>query len=118
LQTIKITKNALIAPDNIPSADDLTQNSGTSFHSLVGTIFVTSGTTYCWSVFAKAKESTFLQLTFGNASGTFSGVGYANFNLSTGVVSATGGTLVIGIQRQQGLRLYGQYPKLQQVQDL
>ena len=102
LQNTTVTTNALTAPDNTLSADVLTQNSATSFHGLTGTIVVTSGTTYCWSVFAKAKESTFLQLTFGNTSGTFSGVGYANFNLSTGVVSATGGTLV-----GSGIEAYG-----------
>jgi len=82
------------APDGTVTADSLVQNGATASHGIVGTIVVVSGSTYTWSVFAKQNTSTVLQLTFGNANSTFTGLGYANFDLSTGVVSATGGTLV------------------------
>jgi hypothetical protein len=98
-QQVNIVENTIQSPDSTVNADTITQNSATSVHGLTGAIVVTSGTAYTWSLFAKANTSTVLQLTYGNAGGTFSGVGYANFNLSTGVVSATGGTLVgSGIQ--------------------
>jgi len=94
VQQVSVNVNTLQSPDGTVNADTITQNSATAIHGLTGSIVVTSGTTYAWSIFAKANTSTILQLTFGNSSGTFSGVGYANFNLSTGVVTATGGTLV------------------------
>jgi hypothetical protein len=94
-----VTANTIVAPSGSITGDTLTQDTANNTHGITSTIVVTSGTTYCWSVFLKAGLSTVAQLTFGNTGGTFSGVGYANFNLSTGVVSATGGTLVAsGIQ--------------------
>jgi len=94
-----ITSNTIVSPNGTLTGDLLVQDTSNNIHGITPTFAFTSGVTYAWSVYAKAQLSTVLQLTFGNTSGTFSGLGFANFNLSTGVVAATGGTLVdSGIQ--------------------
>ena len=93
-QQSSVTANTVIAPDGTLTGDVVIQNTANNFHGITGAITVTVGTTYAWSVFAKAQAATVLQLTFGNGGGTFTGLGFANFDLSAGTVSSTGGTLV------------------------
>jgi hypothetical protein len=68
-------------------ADYIQENTATGAHSLIS-IFAgnVSGTTYTWSVFAKAAERNIVNL-LNNATGA----GSANFNLTTGVATLING---------------------------
>lgn len=102
---VTVSANSIVAPSGATTADTLTQDGATNIHGVLvaAAISVTSGTVYSHSVYAKAGASTILQLTFGNASSTFTGLGYVNFNLSTGAIVGSGGTLVAsGIQDAGG----------------
>jgi hypothetical protein len=84
-----VTANAVNSPAATLTADQITEDSATAFHSVSQSgISYTSGTAYTFSVFAKANSRSIVQITPGT--GAFSAGPYANFNLSTGVVSATG----------------------------
>jgi hypothetical protein len=92
-----ITANAVNSPAATLTADQITEDSATAYHSVSQSgIAFTSGTAYTFSVFAKANSRSILQITPGT--GAFSAGPYANFNLSTGVVSATGGGASATIQ--------------------
>ena len=69
-------------------ADYIQEDSAASAQHSIIDIFAgnVSGTTYTWSVFAKAAERTIIQLA-NNAGGG----GVANFNLTTGVATLTNG---------------------------
>lgn len=102
-QAATVSANSSAAPDGATTADTLRQDGTTASHGATAGLTATSGVTYTLSVYAKADAANILQLTYGNVGGTFSGVGFANFNLSTGVVSANGGTLVgFGIEALGG----------------
>jgi hypothetical protein len=81
------------SPDGGTTAFTFADTPGVSSHNIQSPAFAfVSGTTYCASIIATLATGSLLQLTFPSVQ--FSGVGYANFNVSTGVVTATGGTLV------------------------
>jgi hypothetical protein len=88
-----ITADTTLAPDGTTTADTWTANSGTTTHRLDSPLlpFVDGGI-YIASMHFKQGTARYVQITFGG--GSFSGLGYANFDLQTGVVIATGGTLV------------------------
>ena len=79
-----ITSNTIVAPDGTLTGDKLVEDTATNTHLVQPSISpsYTSGTTYTYSVFAKAAERTFLQLRV-TASSQFS----ASFNLSNGTAS-------------------------------
>jgi hypothetical protein len=87
-----VTADSTAAPDGTMTADTLTDNATIGFHEMTQSVAFTSGTSYALSGFFKAGTASLVQLTFGAAA--FSGLGYANFDLSAGTVAATGGTLV------------------------
>lgn len=88
-----VTANSTTAPDGTATADSLADMAASSNHFILSAnIAVVSGTTYVLSVHGKSGTDNKLQLTAPTAA--FSGAGYANFDLSTGTVSATGGALV------------------------
>jgi hypothetical protein len=92
-----ITANAVNSPAATLTADQITEDSATAFHSVSQSgISYTSGTAYTFSVFAKANSRSIVQIAPGT--GAFSAGPYANFNLSTGAVSATGGGASATIQ--------------------
>ena len=79
-----ITSNTIVAPDGTLTGDKLVEDANTGKHLLqpLSSPSYTSGTTYTYSVFAKAAERTFLQLRV-SASNQFS----ASFDLSVGTAS-------------------------------
>jgi len=79
---------ATLDPYGTNVADYIQENSAASAQHSIIDIFAgnVSGTTYTWSVFAKAAERTIIQLA-NNAGGG----GTANFNLTTGVATLTNG---------------------------
>lgn len=93
-QNVVAANGAATGPDGVAaSAGSITDNSTNAVHSIFETAVFTaaSGTTYTFSGYFQAGTATVVQLTY--SSTNFTGVGYANFNLSNGTVSATGGTL-------------------------
>jgi len=86
------TLNAAISPDGTLTATRLNEDTSASTSHLVRQDpLVSSGTTYCWSVFAKASTRSELIMAFGVDSGAFAGE-YATFNLSTGQITASEAT--------------------------
>lgn len=90
------TANTQVAPDGTTTADTATAAAGASAHFLTQATALNTGTTCIMSVFAKMGTHRYLQLTGGGA--LFSSGGYANFDLQSGVVSATGGGITAGIE--------------------
>lgn len=88
--------NAGTAPDGSATANSIADNSTSAGHTVVNstTTNVTNGSVYVGSVYAKSGTNNRIQLTFSNSNSTFTGVGFANFNLTSGTVVLTGGTLV------------------------
>ncbi len=90
-----ISSNSIISPDATLSAEMLEEAVASASHAIsTSTRSVTSGSTYTASVFAKAGTGNLIQLSFVNGAGYFSGLGYVNFDLSTGGVTSTGGALL------------------------
>lgn len=86
-----VSANVATAPDGTTSAERLVETTDNAAHTSWRAISVTSGTSYTFSVFAKAGTSSILMLTLGdNAFGT--PVPRAWFNLSTGAVGSTVGS--------------------------
>jgi hypothetical protein len=80
-----ITPNAALAPDGTVSMARLAEQSGTSAHFGSGAIISTvASTTYTFSVFAKAQENRYLQLSLDDNS---TSGGFATFDLVTGAVT-------------------------------
>jgi len=87
---LSVTADSIVAPNGTLTGDQLVENTDNDTHLIdQGSLSFTSGTSYTVSVYAK-DNGRFLQLTFGT--GAFSSAPFANFNLSTGVVSASGGS--------------------------
>jgi hypothetical protein len=94
---ITATANLINAPDATLTADLINEGSAAGLHTLYQVRNVTAGKPYTISVYAKAGTGNLIQLTLQTS--TFSGLGYANFDLTAGTVASTGGTLVAsGIQ--------------------
>lgn len=86
-----INANATTAPDGTVTADKFISTAATAqMYAEAAAITVTSGTSYTFSIFAKASEYNFIQLRFNNAA--FSGGEYATFNLSTGTIAQSAGS--------------------------
>lgn len=77
-------------PYNTNVADYIQENSAAGVAHGIIDVFAgnVSGTTYTWSVFAKAAERTIINL-FNNGGGG----GSANFNLTTGIATGTGSSM-------------------------
>jgi hypothetical protein len=77
-----LTSGAAVAPDGTNTATNMVANSGATAVFVNQDTSVTSGTTYTQSVYAKAKDISWIQITpstgFTNA--------YQNFDLSNGVL--------------------------------
>jgi hypothetical protein len=88
-----VSANVAVAPDGMLTADLLSENTTTSDFRLARGFTATVGVSYALSVYAKARPGSaqrYLQLVF-NAG--FSGTVGANFNLVTGAVGTTSGSL-------------------------
>lgn len=88
--TTAVVPNAASAPDGTATADKLIPDTDYESHLRSQTYAgFTSGTTYTFSVFAKAAEMSVLQMYFGSEA--FNSGLYINFNLSNGSIVSTGG---------------------------
>ena len=85
-----ITANTSTAPDGTTSADTLSETIANAGHFISRSISVTSGTSYTFSVFAKAGTSNILLLTLQEDG--FGANTRAWFNLSTGAAGSTVGS--------------------------
>jgi len=89
-----ITSNATTSPDGTATADKLVEDTtATSTHLIqlqAGFSSFVSGNTYVISGYAKAGERTSASISMGTDGGVFAGQS-ANFNFSTGVISAQSG---------------------------
>jgi hypothetical protein len=78
-----VTANTVVAPDGTLTADKLIADSTNAQHRADIGISGTGGTTYTFSVFAKAGEYSFLSLRTGNNT-------FASYDLLTGATSVAG----------------------------
>lgn len=93
-----IAANAIAAPDGTLTADKLTGNGVSGAHLVrptSGPSASSNGATA--SVYAKADTNNFLQIAWAG-----DGSVYANFNIATGVVGTTGGSVTASIQSVGG----------------
>ena len=88
-----VTANQIAAPDGTTTADLVTADGTSTVHSVLQSLTL-SAVPYSYSVFAKAGTNNFLQLRFFVAFGG----SFANFNLATGVVGTTSGSVTSSIQ--------------------
>jgi hypothetical protein len=79
---VTITANAAVAPDGTTTADKMIPSAIAGFHCVQQAVSI-SASEVSVSIFAKAAESSFLQI-FDSLTNEF-----ANFNLTTGVVGST-----------------------------
>lgn len=85
------TANNTIAPNGINSADRINATAINFFHRVNGLSSVNSGTAYTFSVYAKANTLGFIQLALNTGfTNDYSISPYANFNLTTGIISQIG----------------------------
>jgi len=87
---------ANIAPNGSLTATLIVPDTTSAFHGLNGSPFVSSGTTYCLSVYAKAAGYNFLRMGWNGS--RMSGVGASYFDLSNGTVATQGANSVATIQ--------------------
>lgn len=92
--TLIVASNVALAPDGTMSADKISAGGINGRHLMLsnGGGNVSSGITYAISIYAKAAEQSSFQLSAANA--CFTSNLYANFNLATGSVGATGGSIL------------------------
>jgi len=92
---VSVTSNSTTSPQGTINASLIIENSANALHYISDTISVTNGNSYSISIFAKKKERDVLQISL---STNFLASSYANYDLTTGVVSATGGLVNAEIQ--------------------
>ena len=90
-----VTANSIISPDGTQNADKITPNNTNTQHFVLQNLSATSGVSYTYSVFAKKGEIDILQLSPSYSYLTTQG--YANFNLTSGIVTASGGGVTASI---------------------
>ena len=83
---VTVTGTINIAPDGSQTASLVSDTAATSSFLLAGSATLITTTAYTFSVYAKAQSNSLIQLTFDRVSSN----NYANFNLSTGVISKLG----------------------------
>lgn len=87
---LSVTANSTTAPNGTTTADTIIPNSTNSYHPIVQTVAVVSGTQYAFSIYAKSAGYDFLLIntSVGSASGNVGPL----FNLSTGtLIGSLGG---------------------------
>lgn len=93
-----VTSNIIESPQGLLNASLIKENSSNVLHWIGDSVSVTSGSSYSVSVFAKKKERSVLQIVL---STNFLASSYANYDLDSGVVSATGGSVTAKIVQMQ-----------------
>jgi hypothetical protein len=86
-----VIPNAALAPDGTWSATNIVENTSNARHEISMQQSVTNGTTYTYSVYAKAAGRNYIALAY-------SGYPISNFNLSNGTVVGSSGTITPVIQ--------------------
>ena len=81
---ISLTANNSISPEGVQNAYLSTSDGVIGVHRFYELITFTSGTTYTFSIFAKADTNDFFQIYLGNPFDSSGGQVYANFDLSDG----------------------------------
>ena len=61
--SVIVTANSTTAPDGTPTADTITESTGTSTHNIYNGFTSVSGSTYAWSGYVKANGRTIVQLS-------------------------------------------------------
>ena len=92
---LTVTLNSAISPEGIMNASLLVENSSNAQRFIGDSLSLSSGTTYSVSIYAKKKERSVLQIS---PSSSHIAASYANYDLDSGVVSATGGSVTAEIQ--------------------
>jgi len=92
---ITVTANTTVAPDGTTTAETITANATTGRHDMLQNSVPPSisGVLYTASIFVKKGTHNFFQIALENQAAEF-----ANFNLDTGTVETTGGTITTAIQ--------------------
>ncbi len=86
-----VTSNSIIAPNGTQAADTVTPTAVSGLHNVSDAAAVTSGTTYTFSVYAKANGYSRVTLDFQD--GFFGASAVAEFNLQNGTIAtASDGT--------------------------
>jgi hypothetical protein len=86
---LSVTANAAVAPDGVTAADKVIPDTSSNSHSVYHGATTTIGTTYTFSVFAKAGGYSFLGLTLYDTTPSIT-----LFDLSSGSVATGTGTIV------------------------
>jgi hypothetical protein len=84
-----ITANTIVAPDGTLTGDKLVEDTTNTSHNVNRSQGVTTGTSYAFTVYAKAAERSFFRLQSFNATGDAES---AIFNLTTGTIVSQSGT--------------------------
>jgi hypothetical protein len=84
-----ITANTIVAPDGALTGDKLVEDTTNTSHNVNRSQGVTTGTSYAFTVYAKAAERSFFRLQSFNATGDAES---AIFNLTTGTIVSQSGT--------------------------
>ena len=79
-----VTANSAAAPDGTLTADSFIEDGTSGVHILLQNIAITAGTTYTWSVYAKASTRSFIEVLM--PAGGFTSATSAYFNLTNGTV--------------------------------
>ena len=88
---VNVTANAVAAPNGSMTADTIDDGGASGNHYLNRSTSPVSGTTYTFSIYAKAGTASVLQILLDPITGTSD---YCNFDLANGVLgSGTGGTI-------------------------
>jgi hypothetical protein len=87
--------NVIVSPAGTLTGDKIVEDTSSNVHNVFQNLTTVIGTSYAFSVYAK-RAGRDLQMLFGFNDVTDNP--YANFDLSTGVVSQTNGTITAAIQ--------------------
>jgi hypothetical protein len=94
-----VTANSTTSPDGTTNADTLITTNSLNFHRLSQNTTISALTNYTYTIFAKQNSSSLIQIALNTGfTSTPSLSPYANFNLSTGVVSQSGNGATASIQ--------------------
>jgi len=89
-----ISTDQIASPGGAATADKFIEdNTASATHVIYQTLAISASTAYCVSVFAKAGTRSYVQLVFATINSAFANQDVI-FNLSTGAVHSTGGSLI------------------------
>jgi len=91
INNVSILSDQTTAPDGQATADKMREVANNATHLLTNGAAIVNGSNYSNSIFLKAAERSWAQVTFGSMA--FSSLPWANFDLANGVVGHTGGLL-------------------------